>query len=69
MSGGCGKRPPELEQALGGKGLELHAFEADLHRTYVSGVEREVRNPSVLIVAKLAAALGVDPCKLLEFKG
>jgi transcriptional regulator with XRE-family HTH domain len=41
-------------------------FEADLHRTYVSGVERGIRNPTVLIVAKLANALGVEPSKLLE---
>lgn len=44
------------------------AFDAELHRTYVSGVERGVRNPTVQIVAKLATALGVDPCKLLEFQ-
>lgn len=51
------------------KGLsqEQLAFEADLHRTYVSGVERGIRNPTVLIVAKLADALGVEPSKLLEF--
>jgi len=45
---------------------EQLAFEADLHRTYVSGVERGIRNPTVLIVAKLANALGVEPSKLLE---
>ena len=50
------------------KGLsqETLAFDADLHRTYVSGVERGVRNPTVEIVAKLATALGVEPHKLLE---
>ena len=41
-------------------------FEADLHRTYVSGVERGVRNPAVLLVAKRANALGVEPSKLLD---
>ena len=45
------------------------AFDAELHRTYVSGVERGIRNPTVSIVAKLANALGVDPAKLLEFNG
>ncbi|MFC2970023.1 helix-turn-helix domain-containing protein [Acidimangrovimonas pyrenivorans] len=50
------------------KGLsqEQLAFEADLHRTYVSGVERGVRNPTVVIIARLATALGVEPSKLLE---
>ncbi|TMV12602.1 helix-turn-helix domain-containing protein [Arenibacterium halophilum] len=57
-----------VKQYREAKGLsqEQLAFEADLHRTYVSGVERGVRNPTVLIVAKLASALGVKPYKLLE---
>lgn len=56
-----------VKQHREAKGLsqEQLAFEADLHRTYVSGVERSVRNPTVLIVAKLANALGVEPSKLL----
>ena len=41
------------------------AFEAELHRTYVSGVERGVRNPTVLIFARIAKALGVAPAMLL----
>jgi len=41
------------------------AFEAELHRTYVSGVERGVRNPTVVIVARIAKALGVAPATLL----
>ncbi|MBL4929027.1 helix-turn-helix domain-containing protein [Fuscibacter oryzae] len=53
---------------LKGISQEELAFDADLHRTYVSGVERGVRNPTVLIVGKLANALGVAPCKLLEYK-
>ena len=52
---------------LKGLSQEELAFDADLHRTYVSGVERGIRNPTVLIVAKLANALSVDPAKLLEF--
>jgi transcriptional regulator with XRE-family HTH domain len=46
---------------------EEFADEAGLHRTYVSGVERGVRNPTITIVAKLAGALGVSPGDL--FKG
>lgn len=53
---------------LKGVSQEELAFDADLHRTYVSGVERGVRNPTVLIVGKLAAALGIEPCKLLELE-
>lgn len=42
------------------------AFQSELHRTYVSGVERGIRNPTVAIVGRLAEALGVKPSKLLE---
>ena len=41
------------------------ADRAGLHRTYVSGVERGVRNPTITIVAALAKALGVPPAELL----
>jgi transcriptional regulator with XRE-family HTH domain len=34
------------------------AFEAELHRAHISGVERGVRNPTVMIAAKIAEALG-----------
>ena len=49
-----------------GLSQEEFAFECGLHRTYVSGVERGVRNPTVVVVAKLAKALGVPPEKLIE---
>lgn len=54
-----------LRHARGWSQEEL-GFEARLHRTYVSGVERGVRNPTVTVVAGLATALGVAPHRLLE---
>lgn len=42
------------------------ADRAGLHRTYVSGVERGVRNPTVTVLEKLARALKVKPSVLLE---
>lgn len=34
-------------------------------RTYISGMERAVRNPTLLIVERLATALGVDVTELI----
>lgn len=45
---------------------EVFAEEADLHRTYISDLERGARNPTITVVDKLAAALGVSPGRLLD---
>jgi transcriptional regulator with XRE-family HTH domain len=45
------------------------AEKADLDRTYVSGIERGVRNPGIKTVIRIAKALGVsvaDLCKGVE---
>jgi transcriptional regulator with XRE-family HTH domain len=49
-----------------GLSQEELAFRAELDRTYVSGVERGVRNPTVLVIAQLAEALNVEPHLLLK---
>ena len=36
-----------------------------VHRSYISGLERGVRNPSLLTVQKVAEALGVSIKKIL----
>lgn len=40
-------------------------FRAELDRTYVSGIERGVRNPTVKTLLVLARALETKPSKLL----
>lgn len=40
-------------------------FRSGLDRTYVSGIERGVRNPTLKIVGRLAKALGTRASKLL----
>ena len=37
-----------------------------VHRTYISGLERGVRNPSLLTVQKVAKALGIRSKELIE---
>jgi transcriptional regulator with XRE-family HTH domain len=39
---------------------------ADLHRTYVSGLEQGTRNPSARVLLQLARALGRDAGELLH---
>jgi transcriptional regulator with XRE-family HTH domain len=46
-------------RAAKGWSQERLAEEADLHRTYVGGIERALRNISLYNIAKLAHAFGV----------
>jgi transcriptional regulator with XRE-family HTH domain len=49
-----------------GLSQEALGFEAELDRTYVSGVERGTRNPTVRVVVRLASALGVRASSLFR---
>lgn len=50
------------------KGLtqEQLAFEARLDLTYIGGIERGRRNPSVLVLARVADALGAELTELIR---
>jgi transcriptional regulator with XRE-family HTH domain len=50
------------------KGLtqEQLAFEADIDLTYMGGIERGRRNPSLMVLVALADALGARPADLLK---
>lgn len=60
-----GDRVRELRTEKGWSQDEL-AHRADLHRTYVGGVERAERNVTLQTVEKLAKALGVEPWELMK---
>ena len=47
---------------------EQLAFEAGLHRTYISGIERGIRNVSIDNIGVIAKALKREPARLLEPK-
>ena len=69
------KTPHPLLQSIGrqirrtrtarGWSQEVLAAEAGIDRSYMSGIERGVRNISVLKVARIAHVLGVPISKLL----
>jgi transcriptional regulator with XRE-family HTH domain len=45
---------------------EQLAFAAKIDLTYLGGIERGKRNPSLLVMARIASALGVPLPKLLS---
>ncbi|MFN3932121.1 MAG: helix-turn-helix domain-containing protein [Brevundimonas sp.] len=49
-----------------GLSQEQLAFDAGMKRSYLSDLERGVRNPSVKAMARLAEALSADPRALLD---
>lgn len=60
-----GKNVRRLRQQ---KGLtqEQLAFEAKIDLTYVGGIERGKRNPSLMVMARIAQALSAPLAKLLN---
>lgn len=49
-----------------GMSQEEFGFAAGIDRTYVSGVERGLRNPSLVLAEKFARGLGVELYLLLH---
>ncbi len=61
-----GERVRKLRQSKGLSQEEL-AFKAGMHRTYLGGIERGERNPSLRNIAAIAKALGVTLSELFLF--
>jgi transcriptional regulator with XRE-family HTH domain len=49
-----------------GLSQERLGYRSELDQTYISDIERGVRNPTLIIIWRLADALGVDPSVLLD---
>lgn len=47
---------------------EQLSFDARIHLTYLGGIERGRRNPSLLVLVRIAKALSVAPADLLRQK-
>ena len=54
---------------LQGATQEEVAHRAGVHVTYISGIERGVRNPSLKNIRALAAALDANTADLFAFEG
>lgn len=48
-----------------GLSQEAFALLVGIHRTYIGGIERGERNPTLTMIVRIAAALQVDPSTLL----
>jgi transcriptional regulator with XRE-family HTH domain len=55
-----------LYRSRAGYSQEELAARAAIHRTYIGGIERGERNPTLLMIHRLARALGVNPSHLLQ---
>ncbi|ABI77277.1 DNA-binding protein [Hyphomonas neptunium ATCC 15444] len=60
-----GKRLRQLREERGWSQEEF-ADRAGLHRTYVSAVERGVRNPTLSVLERLAKALDIKLSELVQ---
>lgn len=60
-----GKRVRELRKARGWSQEEF-ADRCELDRTYISGIERGMRNPTLLIIACLSRNLGISLASFLD---
>lgn len=60
-----GKNVRHYRQLRGMTQEEL-ALSADMKRSYLSDLERGTRNPSVRAVGRIAEALAIEPCLLLD---
>ncbi len=60
-----GENVRRLREARG-LSQEALAYEAGLHRTYVSGVERGVRNPTITVLEKIARGLKAELAELVS---
>jgi transcriptional regulator with XRE-family HTH domain len=60
--GGAVRRLRSAEQLS----QEDFAERVDVHRTFIGGIERGERNPTLLTIVKIASALGILPSELLR---
>lgn len=55
-----------LKRKERGWSQEQLALEVGIQRSYMSGIERGTRNPTLAVVEKIAVALDIEPVDLLS---
>ncbi len=60
-----GKRIRKIRKASG-LSMEALAYKCGIHPTYVGEIERATVNPSILSVVKIAKALNVPICEIIQ---
>jgi transcriptional regulator with XRE-family HTH domain len=60
-----GKKVRELRESKKWS-QEDFADASNLHRTYISGIERGVRNPTLTVIWQIAESLEISPCELFK---
>jgi transcriptional regulator with XRE-family HTH domain len=60
-----GRRIRDLREAKG-ISQEILAEKSGLHRTYIGGVERGLRNPSLKSLSRIAKGLGASVAELVR---
>lgn len=60
-----GEHLRDLRRERGWASQEVFAHHVRLDRTYISGLERGIRNPTLDVIVKLAHGLDVTPSALL----
>ncbi|GAA3762916.1 hypothetical protein GCM10022240_14270 [Microbacterium kribbense] len=60
-----GEHLRDLRQDRGWSSQEAFAHHVGIDRTYISGLERGRRNPTLDVIVKLAQSLDVKPAELL----
>ena len=61
-----GEHLRDLRREHGWASQEAFAHHVGLDRTYISGLERSRRNPTLDVIVKLAHGLDVKPAELLS---
>lgn len=61
-----GRNVRRLRLVKQGLSQEKLAVDAEIDLTYLGGIERGRRNPSLLVMVRIAEALGVEVTDLLE---